>query len=113
MFEPSRAEILKLKRMLTNQDEWMRKNAAWVFGNNPERAREVIPALIRALDDNDAYVRLWSAKALGKIGTGATDALDKLTELAESDPYDGQFLMIKFPVRYMAREAIDRIKDKP
>jgi len=113
MIQPTRKEILKLKKMLTDEDDWMRKNAAWVFGNHPDEARDVIPALIRALEDDDAYVRFWSAKALGKIGSDASDALEMLNNMAENDPFDGQFLMIKFPVRYMAREAIDQIRDKP
>ena len=112
MVEPTRKEILKLKEMLTAEDEWMRKNAAWVFGNNPGHAKEALPSLLKALDDEDVYVRLWSVQALGELGPDAASALEKLERMAKEDPYDGQFMMIKFPVRHMAKEAIVRIKRK-
>lgn len=113
MIEPTRKEILKLRKMLTDEDEWIRKNAAWVFGNHPGHAKEALPSLLKALDDEDVYVRLWSVKALGELGSEASVALEKLQKIANEDPYDGQFMMIKFPVRHMAREAIDQIRDKP
>jgi HEAT repeat protein len=112
MVEPTRMEILKLKQMLTADDKWMRKNAAWVFGNNPGHAKKALESLLIALDDEDPYVRLWSAKALGELGPEAAPALEKLERLAKEDPYDGQFMMIIFPVRHMAREAIGKIKSK-
>ena len=113
MIKPTQEEIRKLRKMLTDKDEWMRKNAAWVFGNNGTHAKEVLPALIGALGDEDPYVRMWSAKALGELGSDAKDAIPKLQELAEDDPFKDQFILQEFPVRYFAREAIDQILDKP
>src|SRR5215471_15400995 len=37
--------------------------------------RPCLPALVTALSDNDAYVRSWSAQAIGEIGLGAAEAV--------------------------------------
>jgi HEAT repeat protein len=40
--------------------------------------RPCLPALMKALDDNDAYVRGWSAQAIGSIGPDAAEAVPAL-----------------------------------
>jgi epoxyqueuosine reductase len=59
------------------------RNVAVALGNL--RSREAVPALIQALQDEDALVRGHAAWALGQIGTGESlDALTKRLEV-ESD----------------------------
>jgi HEAT repeat protein len=43
--------------------------------------RPCLPALRKALGDNDAYVRAWSAQAIGDIGPGAAEAVPALIAL--------------------------------
>ncbi len=49
-------------------------------------SQEVIDALMRALSDRDAVVRLMAAFNIGQMGEPARQALPLLEDLAESDP---------------------------
>jgi epoxyqueuosine reductase len=48
------------------------RNVAVALGN--QKSREAVPALVRALDDEEALVRGHVAWALGQIGTGEAEA---------------------------------------
>lgn len=60
-----------------------------------------VDALIKQLKDDDAVVRLKAAKALGKLGKKAKDAVPALNALLKDKDAD---------VRSVARNAIDAIK---
>ena len=63
-----------------------------------EAANSAVPALIQALQDQDAGVRVNAAYALGGIGEGAKDAIPALIQLLQ-DPEVG----------YRATEALGSI----
>jgi len=72
---PSRLEQLKQK--LNSADSTTRAHAAFWIGEMKNNAHPAIPLLISRLqDDDNAWVRRASAKALGKIG--AKEALPAL-----------------------------------
>jgi hypothetical protein len=50
-----------------------------------ERQDQIIPALIKLLDDSTLEPRRFAAVRLGLYRAAATNALPKLTALAESD----------------------------
>jgi HEAT repeat protein len=51
----------------------------------PPIGKPAVPDLIKGLADNNQFVRLWSAHALGRIGPDASDAASVLGDLARSD----------------------------
>jgi epoxyqueuosine reductase len=60
------------------------RNVAVALGNS--QSREAVPALVRALDDNEPLVRAHVAWALGRIGgVAATDALNRRLAQEEDD----------------------------
>jgi len=65
-------------------------------------AKDAVPALIKALGDEDWVLRQNAAEALGEIGPAAKDALPKLKELAEKDK-DAR-------VQQTAKQAIEKIQ---
>jgi HEAT repeat protein len=44
-----------------------------------------VPALVQALKDGDANVRLWACKALGAVGPAARSAVPALVDAARVD----------------------------
>lgn len=81
-------------------DSEVRRAAAEGIGDLGERAKKAIPALLAALEGDEAEVRAASARALGAIGAdtrAVTDALLALLEASET------------PVRAAAAEALGRL----
>jgi HEAT repeat protein len=74
--------------------------AAQALGKMGPGAKDAVPALTKALGDQNALLRLCAARALGEIGPAAKDALPKLQEMAEKD----------IKVRQTATEAIEKIQ---
>jgi hypothetical protein len=70
---------------LQSPDAQVRKKAADVLGNVGPSDPAAIPALIKALDDNEAKVRDAAVLALSKLGRVAEKAADALDGL-KSDP---------------------------
>jgi HEAT repeat protein len=80
-----------LSRGLLDADVRLRRNVAVVltvlagdwFDHSWSKVniRPCLPALRKALGDNDAYVRAWSAQAIGDIGPGAAEAVPALIAL--------------------------------
>ena len=60
----------------------MRVQAAVALGRLGEEAREVVPALIVALNDVDSTVQEQAAVALGRYGSEAEEAVASLQALA-------------------------------
>ncbi|HXX92269.1 MAG TPA: alpha-L-fucosidase, partial [Planctomycetota bacterium] len=60
---------------LEQSNVYKRREAAAVFGANPELAREAIPQLLRAMRDVDAQVRWRAEFALGRIRQNGIPAL--------------------------------------
>ena len=71
---------------LRQPDAKQRKQAAFKLGNLAlTDPATVVPALIRALKDDDAAVRSEAILALLKCGPTAKDALQELTEVQRKD----------------------------
>ena len=80
--------VQRLVDALKNQDDASaRWSAAVALGELGPRGREVVPALMEALDDIDDTVRWAAAVALGKIGPAASEAVRALAAVL-SDPSD-------------------------
>ena len=69
---------------LKTGDVETRKNTARSIGVQGSAAAAAVPALIEALNDNEATVSMTAAWALGKIGHSATAAVPSLVRLAQS-----------------------------
>ena len=82
---------------LKEPDERIRAGASYALGF---LGRDLVPELIKTLDDHSPLVRVQAARAMEVIGTGAKAALDTLrARLADPDP----------EVRRGAATAIDAI----
>ncbi|MCI0443866.1 HEAT repeat domain-containing protein [bacterium] len=87
-----------LSKGLSDNDVRIRKNVALVLfalgGRWYDRSKQTLdispclPALIRALKDNDPSVRAWCAQSIGQIGPNAAEAVPHLTMLL-SDSAEG------------------------
>jgi HEAT repeat protein len=64
-----------------------RLSAAWALHHIGPGATAAVPALVRALDDKDAFVRSISASALGKIGPGAAEAVPAMVRALRRSSY--------------------------
>jgi HEAT repeat protein len=91
-FHPQGAEALDtLLKTLADQEEDpdVRAHAAEALGHMADRLGEregdVLAALLRSLTDASAYVRFWSAFALGNLGDPR--AIPALERLAERDTH--------------------------
>jgi HEAT repeat protein len=82
----------------------LRAEAAFDLGQHGPKAREAVPALLKALEDRDADVRASAAHALGAIGPEAKAALPRLREaLKDRNPRVGRF----------AQNALTKIEPDP
>lgn len=79
-----------------------RNNAAYEIAGMGPAAAAAVPALIEALDDEDAAVRFPVTVALGEIGPAAAAAVPKLKQVMEEDIND--------EIAAGARRAIRRIR---
>jgi HEAT repeat protein len=52
---------------------------------NVRKALPALPALVKALTDNDATVRAWAAQAIGQFGQDAAGAVPALVHLLAND----------------------------
>jgi HEAT repeat protein len=66
-------------------DPRLRKEAAFKLGNAGPLEPAVYPAVVAALKDPDAQVRVEAVKALVKFGTTARDAVPALEEMQRRD----------------------------
>ncbi|HWY77410.1 MAG TPA: HEAT repeat domain-containing protein, partial [Verrucomicrobiae bacterium] len=55
---------------LSHKDSYVRGNAAWSLGRFGSGAKAAVPALKKALEDSDAYVRRQATNALKSIDSG-------------------------------------------
>lgn len=67
---------------LTNKDTAVRRQAAQDLAEMGPEAKLATPALRKALQDGDLFVRRFAALALGKVGPGVSDAKDNVSALA-------------------------------
>lgn len=65
--EIGKPAVIHLIKALKNRDEWVRLQAAEALGDIGPDAREAVPALREALEDNDWAVRRDASAALKKI----------------------------------------------
>ncbi|GEM_PF-4325622 len=95
-------ELRGLIANLESPDAGVRTQAAMALNLRGERAKAAIPALTRALKDEEKAVRRWAALALGKMTPESKSALAELGRVAEADA-DEQ-------VRRNARSAMEKIR---
>ncbi|MEK6586790.1 MAG: HEAT repeat domain-containing protein [Nitrospirota bacterium] len=91
--------ITTLQRTLGDEQHRIRGMAASHLGALQDRS--VIPLLVKALDDDHAYVRSCAALGLGRLR--ATDTRERLKVVMEQD-WDQT-------VRSRAREALERMRE--
>ncbi|MFT5090543.1 MAG: hypothetical protein ACI906_003572 [Candidatus Latescibacterota bacterium] len=92
--------IPQLQRALTDDDQWVRRNAVEALGNMGPSAAEAVPSLCENLRDSCELVRHNTALTLAKIGPAAAQAEPALKEaLADENLY----------VRENARIALNHI----
>jgi HEAT repeat protein len=77
------AAVPSLIRLLNDQEDSVRSNAAWGIGKMGEDAKDAVPFLLDALNDRCCDVRLFAATALGEIGDPS--AIGPLGTLARVD----------------------------
>ncbi|HIG27335.1 MAG TPA: HEAT repeat domain-containing protein [Verrucomicrobiales bacterium] len=72
-------------------------------------ATESIPVLAGALDDSDAFVRMYAAKALGSMGPSAELAVPRLIRLLNVNDEVTRYPGLPAPVRSVTAEALGKI----
>ena len=77
------AAVPSLIRLLNDQEDSVRSNAAWGIGRIGKDAKEAVPFLLDALNDRCCDVRRFAATALGEIGDLL--AVEPLKTLAKID----------------------------
>ncbi len=77
---------------LADKDQFLCVASAWALcqidPKSPETAAEVVPVLIKALEEPEPPTRLHAAEAMGLLGPLAADAEDALKKL-QDDPDEG------------------------
>ena len=91
--------VMTLSQAVEDKQHRIRGMAASHLGVLQDQS--VAPLLVKALKDDHAYVRACAALGLGRLR--ATDARDRLAQVAEEDGDQ--------TVRSRAREALERMRD--
>ncbi|HMF12701.1 MAG TPA: HEAT repeat domain-containing protein [Gemmataceae bacterium] len=66
--------------ILDEKEPELREQAKAYLDSIGSQQKELVPALVALLKDDDAYVRRGAARLLGQIGPNAKDALEPLEE---------------------------------
>ena len=74
------ADVATLSQELGAPNVVVRRDAAYTLDHMGAGAKEALPALIRALDDNDKQVWSFSISAIANLGPEAKDAIPALIE---------------------------------
>ena len=74
-----------------------------IVPDNEDYQRVAIPLLVKALEEDEDFVRSEAAATLGSIGLAAQDARQKLEQLAAEDPSPN--------VREVAEQALQAIRE--
>ena len=104
-----------LVELLRHDSEWARVNAAFALGEMDTAARDAVPDLVDALEDQSHYVVRAAADALGAVGAvGAAEAAAPLGALlhAERSGWDAvqqRGWCIRDQVRVNAATALARL----
>lgn len=93
------AQVAELIQWLGHEDITVRIQAAELF---LARGDEALATLIAALDDENYHVRAGAVFALGCFGSQARDAVPRLNELAEHDPWEAVRDAAKFALHDIA-----------
>jgi len=93
-----RPEIIKA----LNDTNWRLRDSAILALSAIGLDQDDVPEVIGMLKDDNEYVRLSAADALGNAGGQALSAISSLEDLAKNDKSDN--------VRASAKRAIDKIK---
>jgi predicted Zn finger-like uncharacterized protein len=105
LFREARDAVLPLSEALADTDEQVRSHAAFALAAIGPDAEEAVPALVRALQNqNDDLLRMRAAYALGEIGAKAKKAVLALRQaLADKRP----------TVRLTTAQALWTIEQQP
>jgi len=80
------AAIPLLISLLQDKSEFTRALASSALGSMPSKPEFVVPALLQVAEiDSDFVVRCQAAKAIGRFGTNASFARDRLERIASQD----------------------------
>src|SRR5207245_2279025 len=74
-----------LRKTLKDEDPWMRHFAAVTLGALGEAAKDAVPDLVKAFDDEEYVVQKSAVEAVGAIGPEAKQAVPALLH-AWKDP---------------------------
>jgi HEAT repeats len=99
LYECGESGVPVLVRTLESPEVRLRMAGVWTLRKLGSRAREAVPALIRALQDEHYTVRWLSAQALGRIGS--SESTVALTTAQQDEVED---------VRVAAAEALKKVK---
>jgi HEAT repeat protein len=97
----AKTAVPALTELLKDDDEWVRRAAAWALGKIGPEAKTATPALTELL--RDKWVRQTAASTLGNIGPEAKTAIPALTELLQDTDKD---------LGKTAAEALQKIKEE-
>ena len=97
-----------LRKLLYHEQEDMRSAAAFALSLIGPSAKDAVYDLTQCLEDNSLHVVVSATRALGNIGSDASDALPILYEMEANDPlkeWEGEL----YSVREYVLEAIAKI----
>jgi HEAT repeat protein len=102
---PAKAAVPELKKLLEVEDKVVQLTAVWALlqiGPKTEALAQIaLPLLTDALSNEQDFVRVEAAIALGELGPAATDAIPALKQ-ASLDPFRA--------VRVASEEALKKIE---
>ncbi len=97
--------IDQITQLLESENPRFTTVCAWALTridpDNRENCLRAVPLLIKALNNDQAFVRVEAASTLGIIGPQAKEAIESLEKLADDPDPD---------VREAAAEAIEKIR---
>ena len=70
---------------LSNHDPLWRRLGAYALGEIGPAAREAVPALVAALQDPVAFVRVWAASSLARLAPSRSESIVVLIAELEDD----------------------------
>jgi len=82
-----KSEVQKWIAELSNDDLMWRRYAASALSEMGKSAKEALPSLIKALDDEHWVVRGYSARSLGRMGVADESIISLLTKASHDDDW--------------------------
>ena len=99
-----------LKKVLQDQNSFVRTYAGHQQGIG-EGAKDAVPDLVQALQDEDTRVPRVAAEALGEIGEGTKDAVPTLIQVLQDENVGVRRRVARALGRIGTPEALKAVKD--